>query len=378
MNRAELRKLIDLYSRNQIVWGDFVRGIEALSTSKQAGEEPVAYSDSTPRLHIGDSAFEDWYQNYLPNSVGHKQIARDAYAAGMGDPSVTAAPGAAIAAREQEAAINPAVLREVLGYAGHWAAFEEKRGNTLDAQRVRNVIASLESPKEAPATPPAAIPAAPSDANEVQLLPWQAITEDDLSEYERFLVGEGVKNAGFFPVDANRLANIALHCIREVRATRAALTQPTTVQQAGLPSSLPLPSDEAINEMAFQHELIAEGSWNEDAVAFGRELLQPYAAELERLRGLINTPHTDDFFTAINLEAAHQIERFGDKHDQGKTPTDWLFLIGYLAGKAATSFIRGDAEKGKHHIVSSGAVLLNWWRHATGVHTEFRPGHGGE
>ena len=67
----------------------------------QAGA--VAYSDSTPHLHIGDSAFEDWYQNYLPNSVGHKQIARDAYAAGMGDPLVTAAPGAAIAACEQEA-----------------------------------------------------------------------------------------------------------------------------------------------------------------------------------------------------------------------------------------------------------------------------------
>jgi len=54
-----------------------------------AGAAQAVYSDNTPQLHIGDSAFEDWYQNYLPNSVGHKQIARDAYAAGMGDPLVT-------------------------------------------------------------------------------------------------------------------------------------------------------------------------------------------------------------------------------------------------------------------------------------------------
>ncbi|MDQ0082872.1 hypothetical protein J2W35_003231 [Variovorax boronicumulans] len=61
------------------------------SASPATVAQPAAkYSDSTPRLHVGDSAFEDWYQNYLPNSVGHKQIARDAYAAGMGDPLVMA------------------------------------------------------------------------------------------------------------------------------------------------------------------------------------------------------------------------------------------------------------------------------------------------
>ena len=51
-----------------------------------------AYKDSTPELHIGDSAFESWYSTYSPAHKSDKQRARDAYAAGMGDPMVTAAP----------------------------------------------------------------------------------------------------------------------------------------------------------------------------------------------------------------------------------------------------------------------------------------------
>lgn len=53
-------------------------------------EQP--YTDSTPQLHVGDSSFESWYSTYDPARKGDKQRARDAYAAGMGDPLVTAAP----------------------------------------------------------------------------------------------------------------------------------------------------------------------------------------------------------------------------------------------------------------------------------------------
>jgi len=53
-----------------------------------------AYKDSTPELHIDDSAFESWYSTYSPAHKSDKQRARDAYAAGMGDPLVTAAPAA--------------------------------------------------------------------------------------------------------------------------------------------------------------------------------------------------------------------------------------------------------------------------------------------
>ena len=45
-------------------------------------------------LRIGDSAFESWYSSYSPAHKSDKQRARDAYAAGMGDPLVTAAPAA--------------------------------------------------------------------------------------------------------------------------------------------------------------------------------------------------------------------------------------------------------------------------------------------
>lgn len=51
-----------------------------------------SYADSTPNLHVGDSAFESWFSDYDPAGKGDKQRARDAYAAGMGDPLVTAAP----------------------------------------------------------------------------------------------------------------------------------------------------------------------------------------------------------------------------------------------------------------------------------------------
>ena len=69
-----------------------------LAAAKEAGvthlqqAEPV-YKDSTPHLHVGDSAFESWFQAQpFATQTGIKQISRDSYAAGMGDPLVVAAP----------------------------------------------------------------------------------------------------------------------------------------------------------------------------------------------------------------------------------------------------------------------------------------------
>lgn len=97
-------------------------------------------------------------------------------------------------------------------------------------------------------------------------------------------------------------------------------------------------------------------------------------AEVERLRALINTPRTDDFLEAVRLEAAHQQERWGSENDAGKEPMDWFWLLGWLSGKAAKSFLEGDSDKGLHHTISSAAVLLNWHRYATGQLTAMRPG----
>lgn len=72
---------------------DFADRTHALRASH--GQAPaVAYKDSTPGLHVGDSSFESWYSGYKLDPTSIKQIARDAYAAGMGDPLVTYAPTA--------------------------------------------------------------------------------------------------------------------------------------------------------------------------------------------------------------------------------------------------------------------------------------------
>jgi hypothetical protein len=48
------------------------------------------YTDSTPKLSVGNSAFEDWFQAQpFATQTGIKQMCRDSYAAGMGDPLVT-------------------------------------------------------------------------------------------------------------------------------------------------------------------------------------------------------------------------------------------------------------------------------------------------
>jgi len=96
--------------------------------------------------------------------------------------------------------------------------------------------------------------------------------------------------------------------------------------------------------------------------------------EVERLEKLVNTPHTHDWLEAVPLEAAHQIERWGTDHDDGKSPFDWFWLIGYLSQKAAQSAVAGDVEKAKHHTISTGACLLNWYRRMTGDDYTFQPG----
>ena len=111
-----------------------------------------------------------------------------------------------------------------------------------------------------------------------------------------------------------------------------------------------------------------------EPLAQAQQEVQQLRAELDRLRTLINTPQTDDFMQAVRLEAAHQQERWGAERDKGKDPSDWFWLLGYLSGKALAAFVRGDREKGLHHIVSSAAALLNWHRNVTGQVTAMRPG----
>lgn len=89
------------------------------------------------------------------------------------------------------------------------------------------------------------------------------------------------------------------------------------------------------------------------------EELERRVAEYE---ALIGSPHVDEWFEAVRIEAAHQVDRWGSAQDAGKTPLDWFWLIGFLAQKAVHASQSGDAFKAKHHTISTGAALLNWFR----------------
>lgn len=99
-----------------------------------------------------------------------------------------------------------------------------------------------------------------------------------------------------------------------------------------------------------------------------------WEAEAKRLKAQIDTPHTENFFLAVKLEAAHQRERWGSDHDEGKTPEDWLWLIAYLSTKASQASRYKDKEKYFHHIITCAAACANWYANATGVDEKMRPG----
>lgn len=115
---------------------------------------------------------------------------------------------------------------------------------------------------------------------------------------------------------------------------------------------------------------------DKDMSLFGKLLrdVNNLKADKSRMEALLNTPHTADWFEGVKLEAGHQIQRWGSDHDAGKGPADWFWLIGYLAQKAMTSQMAGNEEKARHHTISTGAALLNWFRAITGDSNAMRPG----
>lgn len=98
-----------------------------------------------------------------------------------------------------------------------------------------------------------------------------------------------------------------------------------------------------------------------------------WKARAKELEDSINTPELIDFAKAVHMEAVHQLQRWGSQHDAGKTPADWFWLVGYLAGKALASLMKGDTEKGLHHIITTAAALNNWHAQILG-RSNMRPG----
>ncbi|WP_208455489.1 hypothetical protein [Burkholderia gladioli] len=98
-----------------------------------------------------------------------------------------------------------------------------------------------------------------------------------------------------------------------------------------------------------------------------------FQAEIDRLRKIINTPQSGNFLRAVSIEAEHQRQRWSSEHDSGKTPADWFWLVGYLAGKALTAANAGNVEKAEHHVITTAAALANWHLAIFGK-TDMRPG----
>ena len=111
---------------------EFTQIARAVLAKWGAPAQPApTYKDSTPELHVGDSAFESWYSTYNPAHKSDKQRARDAYAAGMGDPLVMAAP-AAVAGQCEDAI-------ELLGKYKELCE-EIKRGDSYHLGRIDSAI----------------------------------------------------------------------------------------------------------------------------------------------------------------------------------------------------------------------------------------------
>lgn len=115
---------------------------------------------------------------------------------------------------------------------------------------------------------------------------------------------------------------------------------------------------------------------SEEAAASVFANLMSTAQPLERRESLGEkaVPIIDDFMLGLEREAGYQRERWGKDPDVGKEPADWFWLLGYLAGKALASLLKGDRDKALHHTISTAAACANWHAAIKGTDTRMRPG----
>lgn len=96
-------------------------------------------------------------------------------------------------------------------------------------------------------------------------------------------------------------------------------------------------------------------------VGYGRpeaRQLREHSETLSKVAEILDTPETEDFLKALELEQQHQRARWGIDHDEQKSDDDWFWLIAFLAGKAKqTEF---DPEKKRHRLIATAAALMNW------------------
>lgn len=120
---------------------------------------------------------------------------------------------------------------------------------------------------------------------------------------------------------------------------------------------------EALERFEKAHHANSLGARNECAAEFDRQALRIIRDALERgaiVEAMINSPETASFLLGVQLETAHQIEKWGEAHDRGKSAENWFWLVGYLAGKCLRAAITGDKTKALHHTISAAAACANW------------------
>jgi len=89
-------------------------------------------------------------------------------------------------------------------------------------------------------------------------------------------------------------------------------------------------------------------------------LLRSQYQRIQDLEHLINNPHNELFLDGVRIEAAHQVERWGDVQKREKSAEAWYWLCAYLAGKALRATLTGDRKTAQHHTISTAGALLNW------------------
>lgn len=145
--------------------------------------------------------------------------------------------------------------------------------------------------------------------------------------------------------------------IAALRGTPSSEAAPTPTEVADFVRAGPS-EGESVQEWG--HRIVGKMMHVRRSLVSASEPTPHLAAELSRLRNLINTPELQDFDKGVPLECAHQVERWGEAHDRSKSAENWYWLVGYLAGKALRASIGGDREKALHHTISAAAALRNW------------------
>lgn len=102
-------------------------------------------------------------------------------------------------------------------------------------------------------------------------------------------------------------------------------------------------------------------AWIRQAREGSDPVAQRLADEVERMDSVINKPEINDFVRGVLIEAAHQKDRWGPKHDDAKTPSDWFWLLGYVGGKLLAAAIAGKLNKARHHCITTAAVAYQWF-----------------